>query len=211
MELPLIQPLQHAVLAAFFMPWNLAVRGLSWACALQIHALTMLTGATPEGYVQQSKVTELESVVAHLLKRESSYRAALAELQEALDAKEGARKKALHALKKARMESDQLAEQLSQLQEGGLRAADARVARSAGLSPRALHSSFSLLVLAAAWFLRCDIPSLQRKVAVSLMLPLCWTYLTALVARKPQPGGTLLLCACWFLLGFIAAHKFLSC
>ena len=120
-----------------------------------------------------------------------------------------------------------------QLQEGGLRAADARVARSAGLSPRALHSSFSLLVLAAAWFLRwvggsvvpclparlppclpaslpasllacfslpggspivmptcslprtpdpanrpcalrrcrCDIPSLQRKVAVSLMLP----------------------------------------
>lgn len=56
MELPLIQPLQHAVLAAFFMPWNLAVRGLSWACALQIHALTMLTGATPEGYVQQSKV-----------------------------------------------------------------------------------------------------------------------------------------------------------
>lgn len=40
---------------------------------------------------------------------------------------------------------------------------------------------------------------------------LCWTYLTALVARKPQPGGTLLLCACWFLLGFIAAHKFLSC
>ena len=39
------------------------------------------------------QVTELESVVAHLLKRESSYRAALAELQEALDAKEGARKK----------------------------------------------------------------------------------------------------------------------
>ncbi|KAL4424115.1 hypothetical protein ABPG75_001416 [Micractinium tetrahymenae] len=191
-------------------PWLVVLRWLSWAAGLQLSLLTSL-GVTPAGFVPQAKVRELNGVVAHMHLREDQYRQAIAELQEALEAREGDKKKALRSLKKTRLEVEMLAEQLAQEHHGGADGGKAGEGGDAQPPLRGLHLSVALLACAAFWYYQQDQPALQRKLVFTVLSPLAWIYLTALLAHKahrPASGRMLLLqCAVWALLGFIAGSS----
>ncbi|EFN54186.1 expressed protein [Chlorella variabilis] len=142
---------------------------VSWWFGMIFSALSR-AGVTPAGFVEQAK--------------------ALKDLQEALDANEGDKKKALRCLKKTRMQLDELTEELSQTSYAGL------------------HFSAAVLLAAVWWFYQQDIPGLQRKLLTVFLFPLCWVYIThGLSGGRRQTFSLLpIYCLSWFLVGFIAAH-----
>lgn len=67
---------------------------------------------------------------------------------------------------------------------------------------------------AVGWFYQQEGHSaIQRKLVFCLLFPLTWLYLTGAVLARRRPSGAAvqLLCACWFLLGFVAAARFAAC
>ncbi|KAL4438502.1 hypothetical protein ABPG77_000150 [Micractinium sp. CCAP 211/92] len=196
-------------------PWLVVLRWLSWAAGLQLSLLSSL-GVRPAGFVPQAQLRELDGVLAHMHLREDQYRQAIAELQEALEAREGDKKKALRSLKKTRMEVEMLAEQLAQLQEQPAGAGSSRGGEGGSAQPslRGLHLSMALLACASFWYYQQDQSPLHRKLVFTVLSPLAWIYLSALLAHKahrPAWGRMVLLqCAVWALLGFIAGSLLAS-
>lgn len=195
-----------AVTAIALAPWRLSQQWVSWWFGMIFSALSR-AGVTPAGFVEQAKLQELKSVVSFMHIREDQYRKALKDLQEALDANEGDKKKALRCLKKTRMQLDELTEELSQLQA-------AAPPQSSGpphhpqTSYAGLHFSAAVLLAAVWWFYQQDIPGLQRKLLTVFLFPLCWVYIThGLSGGRRQTFSLLpIYCLSWFLVGFIAAH-----
>lgn len=53
-----------------------------------------------------------------------------------------------------------------------------------------------------------DVPALQRKLVFTLLFPLAWLYLTAVVLQRRAWCALHLYVGAWFLVGFIFAHRF---
>lgn len=53
-----------------------------------------------------------------------------------------------------------------------------------------------------------DFPAIQRKLVFTLLSPLAWFYLTTAVLQQRSWCRLQLYLGCWFVLGFVTAHKF---
>lgn len=204
--------------AVAFWPWHLTQHWLSLWAGLVLGALAWV-GVTPAAFVPQAKMRDIEGVLQHMHIREDQYRQALKEMQEALDATEGDKKKCLRNLKKSRLQMDLLEEELAQLKAagpaGGGSGMSPVAAVGGGMNPpvqlttTGLHFSFAMLVAAVWWFYQQDFPGIQRKLVLTVLFPFAWVYISAGLTHKRPPALLHLYCGCWFLAGFIAAHKFL--
>jgi hypothetical protein len=66
----------------------------------------------------------------------------------------------------------------------------------------------ALLLLLSTWFYTQDFSSVQRKLVFTSLFPVTWVWLTTAVLQWRPRAALHLYCACWCLVGYIAAHRF---
>ncbi|KDD76217.1 hypothetical protein H632_c311p1 [Helicosporidium sp. ATCC 50920] len=183
-------------------PWKVAVQVLSW-CAGQVFLMLSFVGIMPVGFLPRKKFTELSLVLEHMHSREDSYRAAIRDLQEELANTSGDRRRILRRLKQTTSEMGLLSQRLEM---AGDTKAEGELAALPG-SRLGLHVSMAMMALAVWWFYTQEHAAVQRKLTFSILFPLVWLYTSALNAPSPVASGCIY-GACWFLIGFVSAHRF---
>lgn len=213
------------------LPYHLFLRWVSWTAALAIHFFSLL-GAPPQGYVSQSKLRELNSIIEHMHTREDVYRKTIKEMQDELESKDLDRKRALKKLKLVsgtKAELDALQQQLAELHDqadgggggygGGAASGVASAAAGVGqsgpgacglthLDTTVLHVTMAVLLALVLWFYRQECHAIQRKLVFAVLAPVVWAYASMVLSKRPTGHPLLLYSAAWGLIGFIGAYKF---
>lgn len=162
-------------------------------------------------------------------RREDIYRKAIKELQDDIDAKNTDRRKAFRRLKHYKAELDTLTEQLTTLQREYADAVgvDPSQEYTPGTnssirenrytdfpsSPRknnntsVMHFSMGVTILSIWWFVQTEHPSILWKLLFAMFFPLLWLYVSWLMDSSRHERPLFLLCASWFITGFVASQR----
>lgn len=177
---------------------------------------TSLMGIYPKGYINASKLTEMNKIIEHLHAQGDLYRKAIRELKEDIETKDTDRKKALKKLKHTKEEINVLSENLTLLRKQYEKDnVESEKYECEGLSHghfqrvmlTTIHGSFLLTIFVMLSFSRSDYDRvLEWKIVMSIFFPILWMYSSYVMFQQKRQSlwHILLLCSIWGVIGFMS-------